>query len=247
MLKPWLLALLQLSLGFTAYARLHEVSVSLTNQGMALRCVNLQPGHCCRLPTFPNDLFSRVTFRNLEFWDIAAVWSAAFPPDEQGEQNPGIAGELIRVGCSGHVEESRQGPGDWTWTATGDGIEHETMLHRQEATGASYIRLPQRLPPDEAFQADLHIQGIRALAWGGGYWRADTTVGLDDLPKIPQKARRDVRSFDKGNVLARSPIRMIYPTIVTINGTEYTADGAGSVIYTNSIAGKTLNLTTLFT
>ncbi|KAI4179717.1 MAG: hypothetical protein L6R41_007679 [Letrouitia leprolyta] len=190
---------------------------------------------------------------------MAAIWGSGFPLDEQGNEEPGIEGELIRVGCSGRVLDSRQGPGRWTWTATGDEIEPVTTYYRIEAVGASYIRLPQKLPPDGMFQAAAHVEGVRALAWGGGYWRADAAVKWDVLPppndnvewafrpSTPRKAHRDIRIPEKGRVLARSPTIMVYPDIVAINGTEYLADGEGSLIYTNVTTGKTLNLTTWFT
>ena len=108
--------------------------------------------------------------------------------------------------------------------------------------GASFLRLPPRVPPDGRESVWLGVEGLRGFVWGGGKWFAAGSSGkLDMLPK--RKKRREQgfseefppgpqisknRSlFRGGRFRARAPERGRYVDWVVVNGTNYTLHGGG--------------------
>ncbi|KAL8734089.1 MAG: hypothetical protein Q9181_003318 [Wetmoreana brouardii] len=201
-----------------------QVDIILANAAMIVTCPNIPPGVCCSLGNQPLALIRRVTFHHLTIFDIAAVWGGR-PRDDYYRH--GIAG------CSGTLKESGRGPGVFEYEQLFAGV-----------SGASYIRLPQALPPGQNTVSALDIEGILGLVWGGGRWFVSTAADRllsGGSRSLSRKGRRDIRSPEKGTVYARPPRRAVYPTFITVNGTEYSDGGAGNLIYTDE-TGKTLDL-----
>ncbi|KAL8947604.1 MAG: hypothetical protein Q9222_006130 [Ikaeria aurantiellina] len=183
------------------------------------------------------DVTTKVMFRRLRAHDIAAVWRG-------GNGNiPGVNHDAV-TGCSGQLLASRQGPGTWLWLQ----IAMPTAS-RYPAEGASYIAIPQNLPPDPKTSRWLASEGVLGLIWGGGRWfaspSAQTFLESKGMVSVQAKFRRDIRSDDMANAYARPPARTMYPTLVDVNGTQYTTSEVGDFFYTSS-AGTALNLTDWF-
>lgn len=140
-----------------------QVSVTLHNEYdpdfiVSLTCRDLLPGHCC---TAPQTLFRSysahvVTFQGLLMWDIAAIWRYRNPSTAR------IDISATKNGCSGEVWRSRTGPGVWSWAMW---EEPRIVDSLTPATGASYIEIPRRLPPDEKTSSWLSVEGIFGLVW----------------------------------------------------------------------------------
>lgn len=87
------------------------------------------------------------------------------------------------------------------------------------------------------------------MVWegGGGKWLAsppaERLLPGGSSPKA--KTRRNIRSAEKGQVVVRGPIQSVYPSIIEMNGTQYSDERAGNLLYTDT-DGRALNLTALF-
>lgn len=224
-----------------------QVSVSLysgaTHPYSSFTCLKLLPGQCCLAPGHGWVLRNAqvVTFDHLAPYHIAAVWS----PRWQVDRTPTYIG-----GCSGIVIASRNGPGTWTWRGSRAPAIEEGTVYRADtgATGASYIEMPQGLPPDSRMSNWLAAEGILGLVWGGGHWFVSPSAAKllsGEGGVIPtSQSRRDIRSKKEGAVYAMSPRRSIHPTFITVNGTKYTGSDAGALVY-RSDAGDVLDLAKL--
>lgn len=213
------------------------LQVDITMQGllhpqMTQRCPNHPPGQCCRSlgRAYGSEL---VHFLGLLPLDLAAVWDQRMPNMNLNSQFAGIQG------CSGVPAETKNGPGNWHFSPSYpdyDGrAEFEYGVH-----GASYITMPNRLPPDPAISLLQAAQGGRAFVWGGGSWFA--SHGASSSRIIPRSlARRGIISALKGTYYWTTPPRWTWPTFVTVNGTEYTDSGTRSLIY-KSAGGEILDL-----
>ncbi|KAI4151573.1 MAG: hypothetical protein L6R39_002001 [Caloplaca ligustica] len=202
-------------------------------------CENLQPGVCCIHPQSREawNGATQVTVEHLTALDIAALW-------EQSVRGWGIAQEVVQSDCSAMTLASRPGPGTWRWDA-GD----VDFWERGRVVGASYITVPQTLPPDPTAISWMLIEGLLALGWGGGSWFASPAASrlLDrGSGKVTprRKVRRDVRSRETGQLYARSPPRAVYPNFVEFEGTRYTGNGSAGLIFSDG-AGHVVNLTDL--
>ena len=197
-------------------------------------CPSLPPGICCEaLRSRPEDNAYYVTFKGMLAGDIGAVWGARTTPEGN-----------IRAACSGTVIDSRRGPGDWHWRGLEAGSQWRT------ATGAQYVSLPKRLPPDPTASRWLSMQGILQMAYGGNKWFA--TPAADRLcgpasggPHKRLKGKRDIRSPLKGDLCVGPAPRWRYPELVVVNGSEYSDRGRGDLVYADAM-GNTLDLTQLF-
>lgn len=242
---PWRICLALLLLTLVDSTR--QVSVTLRSEynsllDVSMKCPVLAPGECCTAPLatmFRTFSAHVVIFEHLAAWQIAAIWrfrdrSAAY-----------VAVSASATGCSGEVWRSRTGPGSWTWE-----IWDEPNIHgyRSPASGASYIEMPRILPPDDKVSAWLSAEGVLGLVYGGGDWFSSPaasrvlghTVGVSPKSRL----RRDIRSGSRGTVYAGPPRRWIYPTFISVNGVNYTDEGAGNLLYKDG-AGQSLNLTQL--
>lgn len=208
-----------------------------------MTCHGLLPGQCCTAPRTVFRSFSAhvVTFEDLTVWDIAAIWRFRTVPTARD----GFLVSRSYTGCSGEVWKSRTGPGTWEWKIWDD---PDQGVRLTPATGASYIEMPRAVPPDEKRSAWLSAEGVYGLVWGGGKWfsspAASRTLGYAAGISPRSRLRRDVRSEAKGTVHAGRPPRWIYPTVIRVNGTNYTDGGAGNLVYKDG-AGVALNLTQL--
>ena len=202
------------------------------------RCPNIPPGVCCEAPFIPNpglEWISGVTFEGLTAMDIAAIWGP----------RPRFPLSMVTK-CSGRVLDSQMGPGTWDWLAARLGRQVPGIIARK-AEGASYVTLPESLPPPPVEVPALFIQGILGLVWGGGKWFASPAAERLLGGKGHPSPKRDIRSRDKGTMYARPPKVMVVPTFININGTEYIDGGSGNHMYMDHSTGNTLNLTDWFT
>ncbi|KAL8697150.1 MAG: hypothetical protein Q9201_007285 [Fulgogasparrea decipioides] len=184
-------------------------------------CSNLLPGECCAQQRIAHPYIS-VVFRNLQVGDIAAVW-------QRERRAPGS--QALIGDCSGTTMETAMTPGYWSyqWAYSADSP--------YGPSGASYIRLPPRLPPDQTEVDWLNVEGMKALAWGGGKWLAGTPSGLNLRKRAaktqwpgPQISKN--RGFYRGGKLyATSPPRMRSPDLITVNGTKFRAEGTDGSVY----------------
>ena len=204
-------------------------------------CPSLPPGICCEAISnrpasdsgFVHDNAYHVTFRGMLAGDIGAVWGAHTTAEGS-----------VRGGCSGRVIETRRGPGDWQWRGIEAGSEW------RPATGAQYVSLPKRLPPDPAANRWMSMQGILEMAYGGGKWF--TTPAAERLcgPATGRSRRwlkgiRDIRSPLKGDLCIGPAPTWRYPELVVVNGSEYSDAGRGDLRYADA-KGNVLDLRQVF-
>ncbi|KAL9576381.1 MAG: hypothetical protein Q9212_007148 [Teloschistes hypoglaucus] len=202
---------------------------------VAATCRDLPPGVCCKPPTSLPVVTTSVVFHSLKVSDIAAVWR---------EGQIVVQGRVRRLtGCSGLLMASRRGPGRWLWRQS-----DMPLAESHAAEGASYITVPQDLPPSDDTAKWLASQGLLGLIWNGGKWfSTPETERLLGLPAISVQAklRRDILSARKGNVYARSPPRMKYPTYMDINGSVWSDLGGAGFLYGDTL-GNVRNLSAWF-
>ncbi|KAL8782559.1 MAG: hypothetical protein Q9213_005284 [Squamulea squamosa] len=196
-------------------------------------------GECCATP--PGLILDPgvVHFYHLQNLDIAFLWrdrrlSWWFAPTRMAHS------------CSGIPFRSKVGGPSWTynWYA----LNREDIT---QATGASFIRLPPKIPPDADEVNWLGVEGLKGLVWGGGQWFANQAGyprGVSGFmverqnhgPPGPQISRS--RSMLRGGTFyATPPSKGRYIDWVTINGTNYTHEGEGDLTYKNA-AGRVLDL-----
>ena len=221
----------------------------LNGYGLAY-CENIQPGECCLTPRTLGA--THVRFRDLRSMDIAAVWSRRVvlaPLTWWQRLLPGdlapIQQRTIITGCSGRVANSRRGPGEQIWEYRPDYSNHPDS--ELLAYGASYISVPFTMPPKEEDGNWLAAEGMLGLVYGGSQWFASDSA-KDYLYRIGLKKRnepRDVRSSQIGQLYAKQPAGILLPTVVAINGSNYTQDTLGSMIYKDE-TGESFDLTSEF-
>ena len=100
-------------------------------------------------------------------------------------------------------------------------------------TGASYISVPATLPSSITSNSLwLQAEGVLGLVWGGGQWFADVAKG-SGVPGA-RKRKRGIISAAKGTVYAVAPTRWVYPSSITVNGTEYTSGNTSALDYASA-------------
>ncbi|KAL8690549.1 MAG: hypothetical protein Q9218_004026 [Villophora microphyllina] len=197
-------------------------------------CIDLLPGECCAQPHIP--VATQLAYENLQAGDIAALWRRRRTPD----------GSFIS-GCSGQAmfTHAWSSPGTWRYQWV------HGPLALEAPSGASYIRLPPRLPPDQTKSNWLSVEGMRALAWGGGKWFAATSTSSSGpyrrtpirQPGPPISHNRGV--FRGGTFYATAPPKLRFPDRASINGSQYIAEtGTDGLIYRGA-DGTRLNFTTV--
>lgn len=126
-------------------------------------CNNLRPGRCCQGRPLPSTLLARLGIRqrgpaphyavalvtHLQPFDIAAVWE----PDVRRPHR----------GCTNRPFATGVGPGSFHAPSQLDG-----PAARRPISGASYIKLPTKIPLDRAASPMMAAQGILGLITGGG-------------------------------------------------------------------------------
>ena len=210
-----------------------------------ITCPALPPGQCCLNPLVGRQPVETqgVMFSHLAANQIAAVWKLRHGV---GHTSGGIGG------CSGAVDDSKAGPGPWVWRshlADDYGNPGFAGWFLVKATGASYIEMPVRLPPEAGTRSYLAVQGLLGLVWGGGSWFVSESAqrlleggsggGSGVVPR--SRLRKDIKFADKGTVYATWPKKAVYPTLVTVNGTTYTGSEKGDLVY-KSEGGAVLDL-----
>ncbi|KAL8932751.1 MAG: hypothetical protein Q9216_006693 [Gyalolechia sp. 2 TL-2023] len=180
-------------------------------------CSNLRPGECCLKP--PGLIIDPgfTTFTFLSDLDIAFLWQT---------RHLSPARQRTARGCSGLPFRTHMGGTSWTyqWSNSNPFKDGEAS---PRVAGASYLRLPPRLPPDEEESVWLGVEGLKGFVWGGGKW----FVGSSLLPKrqdvesnvsFPGPQISKNRSFFKGGTLfAQESEKGRWVDWFEINGTKY--------------------------
>ncbi|KAL8714605.1 MAG: hypothetical protein Q9220_001553 [cf. Caloplaca sp. 1 TL-2023] len=205
-----------------------QVDIITYTAGWRNLCLNIPPGVCCLTPSGTGEPAHRVVYDHLLVGDIATVW---------GERIQHDTGRRIRE-CSGQVLGSGRGPGTFTW-------HYGNIANR--AWGASYVRLPTAVPPDEKTSLWLAAEGMLGLVWGGGKWFADAeSQQRTELFLQPgwmsYGHKRGIRSNQRGIGVYDSPKRWVYASIIEIDGTNYTRRDGLDAVY-EDLEGSVLNLT----
>lgn len=219
-------------------------------------CSDIPPGICCkglqRYPGYPGrheraQNYKDATFQHLLPGDIAAVWERRIV---EHSNNWGPVVESYG-GCSSRILETGHGPGQWVYDAPENGPE-TALADLKYIGGASYIKVPTIVPPDQGTAKMLTMEGILGLVWGGGKWFASEAAAnmvarggsgglVGGTPKLGTK--RGITSRLRGTVYAHGPSKWVYPDVVVVNGTRYSG-GREDLIY-ESGDGTSLNLTSL--
>ena len=232
MLIPTILGLGLIILGLVGPSI--QVDIVLQSISSSVTCHNVRPGQCCLAIAEMNGPARVVQITNLLPMDIAAIWRVRRP-----------SGLRVVGGCSGSVVASRSGPGTWEWRYDASPI----VSSWRPACGASYITLPAEVPPKKEATVWLAAEGLLGLVWGGGNWFASPSASayFQRSISLPQSnMRRGIISAEKGQVYATPPPGVVFPTLVSINGTNYTVEAEGSLIYRQDETGAILNLTSAF-
>ena len=206
-------------------------SVNMGIPGLSLSsCINIAPGVCCR--TFRSYHETWISIENLLLSDVAAVWTNS----EQGNDASRIEG------CSGRPSETRAGPFEEWSLVTG-------LLRPHYFVGGSYISLRSAPPTSNAAADWLTMQGIRGLAWGDMLWEAGdhfisyqghtSYLGQSQGNGLWKRGGRHL--INRGTAYLTEPLRWEYPSLITVNGTNYTDNSRGDLIY-SSDSGSMLNV-----
>ena len=220
------------------------------------RCTNKPPGECCKprpppanLPPemaaiFPQPHFRRVIFTSIGHSVLAIAWVP------RGHVS----------GCYGIPKETHWGGGSWVYDLpAGDA---DTRL-----SGANYIRLPPKVPPEPTDSPWLWAEGMLAAVWGRGgpnsfftgtpaeRARANLLAAAERQLQGSSgfgggmRKRREKRtpngniiSAQKGVIFCKEPTQAAWADTIVLNGTEFKAEGPGSDIY-RSVDGATLDFT----
>ena len=102
----------------------------------------------------------------------------------------------------------------------------------------------QSNPQDQTGPAGWsNMQGLSKLVWMGGQQR--WTASSQNLPRSGFSNKRDSQGSDEVvTAYIRSPPGWVYPSIITLNGTNYTDNSRGDLVY-RSDGGAVLNMTIL--
>ncbi|KAL9604097.1 MAG: hypothetical protein Q9219_000685 [cf. Caloplaca sp. 3 TL-2023] len=192
---------------------------------VAATCLNVRPGECCKTSEHDLEATTKVLFRRLLAWDIAAVWRDDERPT-LGSMGPDT------TGCSGPLIASQTGPGAWLWRQPSSPVRS-----RQAAQGASYVRIPSELPPDPRIAYHLVMEGLLGLVWSGGGWfsspSAQKLLGSKSGLLLRKRTSVDTKPTATAIAYARPPRRVRYPDLLEINGSQYTLSDTGTKMYTS--------------
>ncbi|KAL8764769.1 MAG: hypothetical protein Q9194_006854 [Teloschistes cf. exilis] len=199
-------------------------------------CLDILPGQCCQHYVYAQTI--AVTFDGLQVGDVSVAW---------GRRTTQVA----MIGqCTGIVLQTGAGPGTWNynWAHSYDDV------YSFGPSGASYIRLPPRLPPGQAEADWLNVEGLKALVWGGGKWvvsgGASGILGprSNDDAEMMMMMRPQISKnralYSGGRFYASPPPGTRFPDLVTVNGSVYSAVGKNGTLY-KDVAGHLLDVSSL--
>lgn len=197
-------------------------------------CTNIPPGECCKphavlLPTLRGFGSTTVVTSYLQANQLAAAWTA--------DSSSTLSLNVIE--CAGIPAVRYSGPGILLRTVPALEDLRFDAAHEELLFAASWVDLRTRFPPGSSETRYLQWQGVRGLIWGKNTWSA-ASEGIP-FPKRAVGQRLDDWS-PHGTAYIQAPRRWRYPTLYSINGTNYTALGNG--LYASRY-GNSLNLTSL--
>ena len=197
-------------------------------------CTNIPPGECCKphaeiLSTLRGFGSTTVMTSWLQASQLAAAWTA------------GASSTLYSnvIECAGIPAVRYFGPGILLRTVPALEDFRFDADHEELLFAASWIDLRTRFPPGSSETRYLQWQGVRGLIWGKNTWSAAS----DGIPFPKRALGQSLNDWSPhGTAYIQAPGRWRYPTLYSVNGTNYTAFDNG--LYA-SLNGKTLNLTSL--
>ncbi|KAL9593148.1 MAG: hypothetical protein Q9219_007662 [cf. Caloplaca sp. 3 TL-2023] len=196
-------------------------------------CTSLLPGECCLKP--PHLIIDPgfTTFTSLSDHDIAFLWQSR-PLQTQVQMR-------TARGCSGTPFRSHMGGPSWTyqWGNPNPFSDAEAV---KRVAGASYLRLPPKVPPDGRESVWLGVEGLKGFVWGGGQWFFNGQgYGSGDLGwQFPRRdgggvvfpgpqISRNWGVWRGGRFWAESPRRGKWVDWVQVNGSRYVdSEGEGA-------------------
>lgn len=154
---------------------------------------------------------------------MAAAWSPAVP-------------DPLSVGCVGTPTARFSGPGVWLHSIPSVGDYRFDAQFHELIFSASWVDLRTRFPPGSSDTRYLQWQGVRGLIWGKNTWSAAS----DGTPFPKRSVKQRLNGWaPTGTAYIQAPARSRYPSLYSVNGTNYTRMGAG--VYTSD-DGLALNL-----
>ena len=159
---------------------------------------------------------------------MAAIWGPAVP-------------DASRVECTGTPKARSFGPGIWVHTVPSIADYRFDADFPELFFSASWVDLRTRFPPSGADTRYLQWQGVKGLIWGKNTWSAAS----DGIP-FPKRSN-ELKTNDwisTGTAYIQSPKRWRYPSLYSVNGTNYTRVAEG--LYKNQ-DGMILDLNHKFT
>ena len=212
-----------------------------TYANLVMSCRNIPPGVCCNLSAGVPEhyLADKITISDLVDRDVsfAHIYEVRDDPASfESQYGYHLDWTEIHDGCDGRPSTTLEGPLPY-WEAEFSWDRPYYFL------GASWISLRFAPPATKGESNWLGVQGVRGLEWNGGQWLA----GADSLSQYrmnPGKRvlmKRVSRPIDKGTAYFASPPAKRFPDLILVNGTNYTDDMRGDLVY-KSPTGIVLDL-----
>ncbi|KAL8627454.1 hypothetical protein Q9189_006831, partial [Teloschistes chrysophthalmus] len=227
----------------------YQVDVTFVNGNLwtppdVTTCLDLLPGQCCRNHFYGQHI--AVTWHGLQAGDVSVIWGRR------------ITRMVMFAGCDGIVLQTGNTPGRWDYNSAHSHPDDYSF----GPSGASYIRLPPKLPPDQLEADWLNVEGMRALVWGGGKWvassggggggasgvlgpRSDDDDGAEMMTMMMRPQISKNRALYRGGRFwASTPPGLRFPDLITVNGSVYSAVGRNGTVYKDA-AGNLLDVKAL--
>ena len=217
---------MEISLSFL-YRELPQAHLPPSRNRLTYTCEDIPVGECCKahsqiIATLRGVGTSTTIAGTLQADQMVAGWSLPL-------SNP------TSFECAGRPIARHFGPGIWVHAVPSiSDIRFDANIN-ELIYAASWVDLRTRFPPGSSETRYLQWQGVRGLVWGKNTWSAAS----DGIP-FPKRSI-GLRLNDwapRGTAYIQPPSRWRYPTLYSINGTNYTDSGNG--IY-RSRDGRKLN------
>ena len=212
------------------YRDLPQAHIPPSRSRVTYECEDIPAGECCKAhsqitATLRHVGTSTSIAGTLRADQMVAGWSVSM-------SNP------TSFECVGRPIARYFGPGIWVYSVpSATDVRFDADIH-ELIYAASWVDLRTRFPPGSSETRYLQWQGVRGLVWGKNTWSAAS----DGIP-FP-KRNIGLRLNDwapRGTAYIQPPSRWRYPSLYSINGTNYTASENGVYI---SRDGRTLNFNT---
>lgn len=193
-------------------------------------CEDIPAGECCKahpqiIATLRNVGTSTSVAGTLRVDQMVAGWSLSM-------SNP------TSFECVGRPIARYFGPGIWVHSVpSARDVRFDASIN-ELVYAASWVDLRTRFPPGSSEARYLQWQGVRGLVWGKNTWSAAS----DGIPFPKRNIGLRLNAWaPRGTAYIQPPSRWRYPSLYSVNGTNYT--DSGNEVYM-SRDGRTLNFST---